>query len=245
MKKNILVPMGEYNIELITNGKDEFDNVVICFHGFNGDKWGDAYSGLKRILEKSLVCSFDSCGHGTSEVLAIDMRLDQILKEIDVVVNYVKNIAKNKPIVLVAVSYGGYRILNYLVKYKPSIQKVIYVNPAFRMLEILQLTKNFNYKELKENDLVSMKRSLNKFMAKPFLDDLFKNNLYLINDKVSYNTDVFIGTKDDLIPREDTLEIVNKNNYNLFYVEDYHCFEKEENWKLVAERIKEAEWKIL
>lgn len=134
MKKNVSIKAKKYNIELITNGMENFDQIVLCFHGFNGDKWGDAYSGLKNRAENSLVCSFDSCGHGNSEVLSEDMRLDLILEEIDVVINFLLQAEPYKPIILVAGSYGAYRVMQYLIKYKPKISKVIYVNPAFRIL---------------------------------------------------------------------------------------------------------------
>ena len=39
MKKNILIKVNNHTIDLITNGVDDFDKVVLCFHGFNGDKW--------------------------------------------------------------------------------------------------------------------------------------------------------------------------------------------------------------
>lgn len=238
MQKNVTIELKNHKIELISNGAEEFDNVVVCFHGFNGDKWGDAYSGLKRRAENSLVCSFDSCGHGTSEVASDKMRLNEILDEINAVLKIIKKEVPNKSIILVAVSYGAYRVMHYLYKYKPDIQKVIYINPAFRMLEILQFTKNFKYSELQENQLVSMKRSLNKFMHKSFLDDLHHNNLYQLEERVNYDTDVFVGTRDTLIPLDDTLEIVKKHKYNLFFVEDEHCFMEKENWLKVAERIK-------
>ena len=116
MKKNIIVKMRDYDIDVITNGVDNFDKVVICFHGFNGDKWGDAYSGLKHLATNSLVCSFNSCGHGDSEVLSEDMRLDMVLREIDVVIERIRKLTENRPIILVGVSYGGYRVMQYLIK---------------------------------------------------------------------------------------------------------------------------------
>ena len=41
MKKSFYLQTKSHSINVITNGKDEFDNIVICFHGFGGDKWGD------------------------------------------------------------------------------------------------------------------------------------------------------------------------------------------------------------
>lgn len=236
MKRNITINMKDYVLDLITNGVDDYKNIVICFHGFNGDKWGDAYSGLKHRLSSSLLASFDSCGHGKSEVSSLDMRLDIILEEIDAVINFFKRVS-DKPIILVAGSYGAYRVMLYLVKYKPEIRKVIYVNPAFNMLEILQKAKNFKYKEVKENDLVVMKRSLNKFMKKDFLDDLYNNNLYSNVYDINYDTDIVVGSRDTLIPVGDTIDIANRYNYNISYVDDEHCFENKENWQVIVKMI--------
>ena len=170
MKRKLEIQLRNHVIEVITNGAENFDNIVLCFHGFNGDKWGDAYSGLKSRLNNSLVASFDCCGHGDSQVSSLDMRIDMILEEIHEVVEYFKQAEPNKPIVFVAVSYGAYRVMQYLIKYKPNIRKVIYVNPAFKILEILEKTKLFKYADLKEDARVVMKRSANKFMTKDFLD---------------------------------------------------------------------------
>ena len=240
MKKSIILQTPTHNIELISNGKEEFENIIICFHGFNGDKWGDAYSALKYTIENSLVCSFDSCGHGKSEISSENMRLDLILEEINVVVNFLKNNFADKPIILVAGSYGAYRVMEYLIKYKPDIKKVIYINPAFRILSILEKVKDFKYSELKETDLIPMKQSLNKYIKKDFLDDLYTNDLYKTDFNITYESYIIIGKKDDLIPINDTLEIAKRFNYPLFYVDDTHCFENKDNYNIVINIIKEA-----
>ena len=239
MKKEISIQVKDYNIELITNGAEEFDKIVLCFHGFNGDKWGDAYSGLKRRLENTLVCSFDSCGHGKSVVLSENMRLDLVLQEIEAVISFLKSKCSNKQIILVAVSYGAYRVMNYLIKYKPQIEKVIYINPAFKMLNTLEILKDFKYADLKAEDRVVMKRSLNKFISKDFLDDLYENNLYSKTFDIKCNTQIIVGTRDSLIPIADTLELAEKYNYKITYVDDEHCFENIESWNAVVDSIKE------
>ena len=47
MKKSVNIQAEKYEIEVITNGMKNFDQIVSCLRGFNGDKWGDAYSGFK------------------------------------------------------------------------------------------------------------------------------------------------------------------------------------------------------
>lgn len=241
MKKNITVKMKNYNIEVITNGVENFEKIVICFHGFNGDKWGDAYSGLKHRLSQSLLVSFDSCGHGESEVSSEHMRLDLILEEIDVVIKYFKHEYPNRPIILVAGSYGAYRVMLYLIKYKPDIKKVIYINPAFRMLNILERAKDFKYSEIKTNEKIVMKKSLNKFIKKDFLDDLYNNNLFSQTFNINYNSQIILGTRDTLVPAEDIIEIADKYKYKITKINEDHCFENKESWQTVANIIEEIE----
>jgi len=239
MKKSVLINLEHHNIELITNGKEEFKNIVLCFHGFGGNKWGDAYSGLKKILDNSLVCSFDSCGHGESEIVSEDMRLDVALEEIDGVVGFLKQENSDKPIILVAVSYGAYRVMQYLIKYRPEIKRVVYVNPAFKMLEVLEKVKDFKYADLKDGEKIVMKKSLNKFIKKDFLDDLLKNDLYSKKYDLGYETFVVIGTRDSLIPVEDSLEIARMYDFKVTYINEEHCFENKESWNSVAGIIEE------
>lgn len=237
MKKNVLIELKNYSISLITNGKEDFENIVICFHGFNGDKWGDAFGGLKNRLANSLVVSFDSCGHGESEISSLDMRLNVILNEIDVVVNYFKKEVPNKAIILIGVSYGAYRIMQFLIKYKPDIEKIILVNPAFKMLNILESIKNFKYDELKVGDKIIMKKSLNKYMSKDFLDDIYKNSLFDDDYKIDYDIDVIVGTRDTLIPIQDTIDFIEKYGCRLTYIDEDHYIENKENWNTVVDLV--------
>ncbi|MBO5910239.1 MAG: alpha/beta fold hydrolase, partial [Clostridia bacterium] len=195
------------------------------------------YSCVKRLLSNALVVSFDSCGHGESQVPSETMRLSTVLEEIDTIVKFLKQFAPSKPIILVAISYGGYRVMQYLIKYKPDIKKVVYINPAFRMLQIMEKAKGFRYADLKQDEKVIMKRSLNKFVGKPFLDDLYENDLYSKVYDIDYDTHIVVGSKDSLIPVEDTLEIAKRYNYPISYVEDEHCFENKDNWQVIADII--------
>jgi len=241
VKKNISIAMQNYTIEAITNGAEHFNNIVLCFHGFNGDKWGDAYSGLKPILKNSLLVSFNSCGHGDSAVSSENMRLNLILEEIEVVVNYLKKEIPNKPIFFVSLSYGAYRVMQYLIKFKPNIKKSIYINPAFRILQCLEKVREFTYSELKENEKVLMKRSLNKYIKKDFLDDLFKNDLYSKVYDINYDSEIIVGSRDTLIPVSDILEIANNYNYKVTYIDEEHCFENKDSWQVIANMIEELE----
>ena len=89
--KIIEIPSISHKIKLYTNGVDQPKKIVLCLHGFNGDLWGDGFSKFKKRFlkeDKMLICSFDSAGHGKSEIESIDMTLDVVIQEITDVVNF-------------------------------------------------------------------------------------------------------------------------------------------------------------
>lgn len=230
------ISTNTHNIKLILNGNNAFNQIVLCVHGFNGNKWGDAYDKLKDLLPNSMVCSYDMAGHGDSEIQSIDMRLNICLQEMNDVVTYLKISFPNKPIVVVAVSYGAYVTVACLSKFNPDISKVILINPALRMLDVLQKLRDFDYTRLKADDKVVMKASKNKFMSKLFLDDLHSFNLFKIH-KLNYNFNIILGNRDSLIPKQSVVDFANKFGFKIDYVDDEHCMDNPRNWDFVANKI--------
>ena len=131
--------------------------------------------------------------------------------------------------------------MQYLIKFKPEISKVVYINPGFRILTIMEYIRDFKYEKLQNNDKIVMDGSLNKFIKKEFLDDLFNNSLYSQIYDMNYKTRIVVGTRDSLIPVADTLEIAEKYNYPITYINEEHRFENKENWQVVADLV-ESEW---
>ena len=237
MAKFVDVKCDKYNIEMITNNVASPRAIVLCMHGFNGDRWGDGYDKIKD-MEDILVCSYDSAGHGKSEVPSLDMRLNLINKETETVVEYLNKKYEGIPIVILSNSYGSYRTMYYLFNSKTNIKHVICINPAFRMLSILERTKEFNYEDLKEDDTVSMKRSLNKYLTKAFIDDLYYFDVYKFTSFITTPITLVIGTKDNLIPRSDLNEFMDLTSCNAIYVNDDHCLEEDDSWNDVKELIR-------
>ena len=237
MAKFVDIKCDKYNIEMITNNVTSPRAIVLCMHGFNGDRWGDGYDKIKD-MEDILVCSYDSAGHGKSEVPSLDMRLNLINKETETVVEYLNKKYEGIPIVILSNSYGSYRTMYYLFNSKTNIKHAICINPAFRMLSILERTKEFNYEDLKEDDTVSMKRSLNKYLTKAFIDDLYYFDVYKFTSFITTPITLVIGMKDNLIPRSDLNEFMDLTSCNAIYVNDDHCLEEDDSWNDVKELIR-------
>lgn len=212
-------------------------------HGFNGDLWGEGFSKLKKRLsveDKILVCSFDSAGHGESEVKSIDMTLDIVIQEITDVVNYLEKQYDNVSIYFYAISYGGYRAMVAIARHNyKNLKGIMLVNPAVRMLEILEVLKEFDYKKLSDDAIVPMKSSLNKFLSKKFLDDLYENDLFKLTYKSNVPIKLLIGKEDDLIPKQDLKDFADLTKCDCEFLEDSHCVKDDKSWERIVEIIKE------
>lgn len=236
------IESGDHKVKLCAYFTESPDKIILCMHGFNGDLWGDGFSKFKKRLsdeDKIMVCSFDSAGHGESEVKSIDVTLDIVIQEIADVVNYLAKEYKGVPLYFFAGSYGGYRAMVSVARNKfENLKGIILINPAVKMLKSLEKIKNFHYEELTETSVVPMKASLNKYLSKKFIDDLYNNDLF----KVTYQTKVpiklIIGKDDDLISKQDLKNFAKMTNCEVEFIDDEHCIRKEESWDRFVEIIK-------
>lgn len=232
MAKFIKIKSGNHDVEMVTNNVKEPRSIILCLHGFNGDRWGDGFSKLKHSFEDVLICAFDSAGHGESEIDSLDMRIDLIIKEIDDVVEFLRSRYEDIPINLFAVSYGGYRAMLYLKQFGKKVENVILYNPAFKMLNILEIAKGFKYSELKEGDRIEMNSKQNKYISKYFLDDLKQNSVYVREVEIKNPITIFLGVNDTLVPRAHTLEFCEMYDVKLIEVSGAHN-PSDENWREV------------
>ncbi len=238
MTKNYLVKSGNHNIDLFTNGVENPKKIILCQHGFNGNLWGDGFDKLREALTDMLVCSYDSAGHGNSEVTSLDMRLDLINRETFDVTNFLAKSYPEIPIIIFSGSYGSYRTVSAIANYKLSnVRHIILINPAFQMLNILEKVKEFDYFKLTENDTVPMKQSLNKYLSKKFLDDLYQNDILSLQIPPIPMT-MFLGKNDNFVPQQASLEFAKMHNIPVKYIDDEHCISKEENWQLIFDYLR-------
>lgn len=227
------IKSGNHNIDLHTNAVKNPKGIILCLHGFNGDLWVDGFLKLKDAFDDVLVCSFDSAGHGNSEIKAMDMRLDLINKEIFDVVLFLTKHYINTPIIIYALSYGAYRTITTLANFDlPNIKHIVFVNPAFKMIDVLQKTKGFDYLKLEKDSIVPMKSKLNKFMTKNFLDEIYQNNVYKMKFKQVPMT-IVIGKNDNLISADDKLDFAKLHKCDVVYIDDGHCIENQESWQTI------------
>lgn len=58
-------------------------------------------------------------------------------------------------------------------------------------------------------------------------------------DELDYDVEVVIGEKDSLVTIQHTIDFIDKFEVPVCFVNDEHCMEKDESWRVVIDQIGE------
>lgn len=129
--------------------KETVDEVLIVYHG-GGVNSDAGYDILARQLSYALpvcVCLVDIRGHGRSAGIRGDTSSpDQIWRDVDVVIDYVRNAFTDARIHLLGHSSGGGMLINYFTQYAQSriVESVILLAPALGPFSSPDLNRDFS-----------------------------------------------------------------------------------------------------
>ena len=213
-----------YNISVRTYLPTEnIKEIIIAVHGFGGDKDSSAIRLLadKMVKENFIVICFDFPSHGTSEVEADKLTIDNCINDIETIEQYIKdNFGKDIKINIFATSFGAYITLLKIIKNGTKYNKIVLRAPAIKMDEILKNTllrepfEDFNRNRFTK---LGFRRIMN--ISYDFYEELKSNKILEIYQN---NQKMFIiqGTEDDVAPIKDTKELIelDKNNITLYEI---------------------------
>jgi len=215
--------------------------IVIALHGFSGDRTSTCIGMLKdKIYDYNIgVITFDWPAHGESLVDGNKLLVDNCLKDLDFIYNYIKKKYPSIPISLFATSFGGYLGVLYMYLYNSSFKDVILRAPALKMYDIL--TKNImdNSKKDELNINGSFKFGYERIIDiyLEFLNELEKYDIFdLYKGKTNLNYNIIHGTIDDVVPIEDSIMFAEKFGATVFKIEGAdHRFKKDGQLEQVVE----------
>ena len=215
--------------------------IVIALHGFSSDRG----SSCIRMLKDKLYCynigviTFDWPAHGESLVDGKKLLVNNCLKDLDFIFNYIKNKYPSIPISLFATSFGGYLGVLYMHLYNSSFKNIILRAPALKMYDILIKNIMDNYTKEEMNINGSFKFGYKRIIDiySDFLDELKKYDIFdLYNGKINLNYNIIHGMVDDVVPIEDSIMFAEKFGANVFKIEGAdHRFKKDGQLEQVVE----------
>lgn len=200
-----------------------FDRVVICTHGFGGNKEA---ANITKFAEKELgkhsrdaVIAFDWPCHGKDGRKKLEIK--DCLQYLSLAVKYAKETLQAKDICNYSVSMGGYLTLRYIHDFGNPFSRVALRAPGVRMYDAMlgNIAEADREKIAKGREVeVGYERKMK--ISKDLLDDL-KNHDVRTYEYIDWaeNMIVIHGTEDESVPIEDSRAFCDSNIIELHEIE--------------------------
>ncbi len=208
-RKRLEVPKG---FSSYSNIREDHEQILLCLHGFGGDKESSVIAALRDELDKKGigVAAFDWPAHGKSMAKDEEFRVEECLSYLDHAVAALEEKWKGKALNAFATSFGGYITMLYLDRNPSAFSRVILRSPAIRMDKVFRnLLSDEEFNKLKSGEKLTLGYERPMQIAYDFYEDLEKNRLF---EKACHTGDILImqGDKDDVVDPEDTKEYADR-----------------------------------
>ena len=194
---------------------DSVDRIVIYCHGLGANKiWATRFYDY-LLTNKIGIISFDFPGHGEDKTDFLYFNLSLCISYLEEMIDYVK-IKYNVPIYLFGSSFGGFVILNKLIKTDINIKKTMLMCPAINFCEIIERKLGISLDYFNTNEFVPLYNNI-KIYKDAYLE--FKNGNNAVKNYEFQNVSIIQGTLDRTVLYDDISKFCKKNNLKLTTIE--------------------------
>ena len=175
-RKRLEVPKG---FSSYSNIREDHEQILLCLHGFGGDKESSVIAALRDELDKKGigVAAFDWPAHGKSMAKDEEFRVEECLSYLDHAVAALEEKWKGKALNAFATSFGGYITMLYLDRNPSAFSRVILRSPAIRMDKVFRnLLSDEEFNKLKSGEKLTLGYERPMQIAYDFYEDLKKTD---------------------------------------------------------------------
>ncbi len=225
MIKNTLIPNthGKY----IINGTeylppDGFKQVVVICHGFASNQHRPSVEIVaKNLLVNNIAAiTFDFPNHGVSSADSALLTVENCIRDVLCIQNFVQQTYQIPKVSLFGISFGGYIILNTLLRDEDKFDKIILRSPAVNMKDILIRKLTHITPEMYQKEGVIHIGYMNKLSVPyPFYIDLCQNDLLSQQQTIQKEILIIHGKMDDTADINDTYSLIKQTAINSRLIE--------------------------
>ena len=210
-----------YDISCLEWPCENAEAVLLCLHGFAGDKYSTVIQALgERLPQDSVrVITFDWPGHGASPVGGEELRIQNCLSDLNLIVRNIRQANPELPLYLFATSFGAFLGLNYTAVHPDVFSGVILRSPALGMPETF-----LSFLTPEEKRMMEDGRKINKgferplWLGKEFYEDLSLHRLTGISFPEGVAGLILQGDLDDVVNPQDSYAFAQQNHFRLHVV---------------------------
>ena len=228
---------GEHN-----KAARSFENIVIVTHGFGSSKEtaGTATFGEHLVAKyKDFgALAFDWPCHGMDARKKLSVK--ECLTYLSIVCEYCKKEFQAKALYIYSTSFGGYLTLRYIIEVGNPFKKIALRCPSIHMFEAMgNHLSDTDYAKLEKGKEISVGYERKMKMDKAFMEELKAFDV-ADHEYFDFADDMLIihGTKDEMIPIEDTRTFADNNVIEFIPVEGAnHPFQNPNHMELAISKI--------
>lgn len=220
MKREYLIPGSNgYSISCMEWIAEQENAVLICLHGFAGDKYSSVVNALGNCLsmQSVRVVAFDWPGHGASPAGSDQLTIANCLEDLKTVIHDID--LPDLPHYLFATSFGGFLGLHYVMQNPSVFSKIILRSPAISMPDtFLSLLTDQEHLQLQNGSAIDKGYERPLILRQSFADDLRNHKL---NDPVlacKIPGIIIQGDLDDVVCMDDSVAFAQRNDWNLHII---------------------------
>ena len=232
MKQEYLLPgKNGYDISCMEWTCEQEQAVLVCLHGFAGDKYSSVIEALaEALVRKSVrVITFDWPGHGSSPVEGDNLTMENCLSDLQSVIQTIQSGVR--PVYLFATSYGGYLGLHYIARHPGIFSKVALRSPALNMPETYRsLLTDDDVARLENGEVLNHGFERPLMLGKSFYEDLCQYRLSPDAFPAEVPGLIIQGDMDDVVNPRDSVAFAERNGLHLHIVRGAdHRYKKQGN----------------
>lgn len=192
-------------IPIIWNVRKEHKLVLLCLHGFGGDKDSSVIAALMKGLDEDGVgvVTFDWPAHGESDAPDSELTVENCLVDLDLCVKVIRQVT-GKEISCFATSFGGYIATLYRMAHPDAFLRLILRSPALKMAEVYRgLLTDEEYERLMQGGKIVQGFERKMQLDRRFYDSLKAHDAYRVDPPYPWNIMILQGDRDDVVDPND------------------------------------------
>ena len=208
-----------YSISILSNVNDAHSSILLCLHGFCGDKNSSVIAALMENLDQYGVgvLTFDWPAHGNSIAKDEDLTVENCLSDIDAVLECIQD-KWVLPVSCFATSFGGYLAMLYRNKHLKAFEKTVLRSPALKMAQtFLSFCSADEIERFQDGEALTMGFDRKMQISYSFYESLMKNNAYEAPVSNPEQLLILQGDCDDIVMPYDTATYAERNGIRLVW----------------------------
>ena len=211
-KEMILATDRGYHISCLDGSIPDQKAMIICLHGFAGSKKSPRIERLHDEMIKKQVgtFTFDWPAHGESDAGFADLSIENCMKDLETVYEYIKKEYK-VPLWCFATSFGGYLAMVYHSIHPEAFEKILLRSPALKMGQIMTAFMNEDQRRsFLEGARLDFGLAQPLLLARDFYEDVCRHDVFSLIPAHPERILIIHGDRDDVVPPQHSIDYASR-----------------------------------